>query len=179
MNAEDKQLVIECIEYRYEKMQNAPFSQYLHKEMQRMVRLVNALKRHSSKLLDDISIPPTTGCDNTTEWELLRDFEDPCGTIHMGVTKTECQWLARFTFMHIGEIGKKTDWFKAVSPLRNSTTEKVFHAVLESYTPVVPTITKRVLRAYLTDITSSPLRADEIIESLTSHNAFHPNMPEL
>jgi len=52
--------------------------------------------------------------DSYERYELIRDYEDPCGTINKGVIKTEYQWMARFALLNPGDCKIKKDWFKAV-----------------------------------------------------------------
>jgi len=52
--------------------------------------------------------------DSYERYELIRDYEDPCGTISKGVIKTEYQWMARFALLNPGDCKIKKDWFKLV-----------------------------------------------------------------
>lgn len=45
-------------------------------------------------------------------YELLKDYEDPCGRVYKGAIKTEYQWMARFALLNEGDCAVKTDWFK-------------------------------------------------------------------
>jgi hypothetical protein len=47
-------------------------------------------------------------------FELLKDFEDPYGSVAMGTIKTEEEWMDRFGILDPGDCQIKTDWFQEV-----------------------------------------------------------------
>lgn len=58
--------------------------------------------------------------ETETLFELLKDYEDPCGRVAKGVRKTEKQWMARFALLDDGDCKIKSDWFKEVQmPIYN------------------------------------------------------------
>ena len=47
-------------------------------------------------------------------YELLKNYESPAGSICSGVVKTEKEWIERFRCLREGDCENKTDWFKKV-----------------------------------------------------------------
>jgi hypothetical protein len=45
LTPDELQLLVETLEYRYEKMQNAPFSKYLEKECEKTLLLITKFKK--------------------------------------------------------------------------------------------------------------------------------------
>lgn len=58
-------------------------------------------------------------------YELLKDYEDPCGRVGKGVIKTEYQWMARFALLNEGDCAIKTDWFKEFIELVNDPYDQI------------------------------------------------------
>lgn len=48
------------------------------------------------------------------KYKLLKKYEDPCGTVHIGVIKDENQWMGRFALLNPGDCDIKKDWFEEV-----------------------------------------------------------------
>lgn len=47
-----------------------------------------------------------------TNYELLKNYEDPSGKINKGTVKPEVYWLDRFALLKPGDCAIKIDWFK-------------------------------------------------------------------
>lgn len=62
-----------------------------------------------------------------TLYELLKDYEDPCGRIYKGVRHTERQWMRLFPMLGLGDCKIKDDWFRDVDdPMFNMDDLKSF-----------------------------------------------------
>ncbi len=55
ITTQEIELIIETLDYRYEKMQNSPFSKFLHKEMERMSELVSKLIK--AQMQEPVRVP--------------------------------------------------------------------------------------------------------------------------
>ena len=64
-------------------------------------------------------------------YKLLKDFEDPNGTIRAGTIKDAHQWMARFALLNESELDSKSDWFQEVYPYYASATDSIQNRKLD------------------------------------------------